>query len=127
MAILPLVILGETTLPAPSIDLLQGTLDVLVLKTLSWGPRHGYAVARGLQQLTDDVLQIEEGSLYPALHRMERRGWVESEWGLSENNRRAKYYKLTTEGRKQLRAEASTWSTFSTAVSKVLSATVAPA
>lgn len=114
-------------MPAPAIDLLQGTLDVLVLKTLSWGPRHGYAVARGLQQLTDDVLQIEEGSLYPALHRMERRGWVESEWGLSENNRRAKYYELTPEGRKQLRAEASTWSTFSTAVSKVLSATVAPA
>jgi PadR family transcriptional regulator PadR len=112
---------------SPPIDLLQGTLDVLVLKTLSWGPRHGYAVARGLQQLTDDVLQIEEGSLYPALHRMERRGWVESEWGLSENNRRAKYYKLTTEGRRQLRAEASTWSIFSQAVSKVLSATVAPA
>jgi PadR family transcriptional regulator PadR len=110
-----------------SIDLLQGTLDVLVLKTLSWGPRHGYAVARGLQHLTDDVLQIEEGSLYPALHRMERRGWVESEWGLSENNRRAKYYKLTAEGRKQLRVESSTWSTFSLAVSKVLNATVAPA
>jgi PadR family transcriptional regulator PadR len=111
----------------PSIDLLQGTLDVLVLKTLSWGPRHGYAVARGLQQLTDDVLQIEEGSLYPALHRMERRGWVESEWGLSENNRRARFYKLTADGRKRLRAEASSWSIFSQAVSKVLSATVAPA
>ena len=111
----------------PSIDLLQGTLDVLVLKTLSWGSRHGYGVARGLQQLTDDVLQIEEGSLYPALHRMERRGWIESEWGLSENNRRAKYYKLTPDGRKQLRAEASTWSVFSQAVSKVLTATVAPA
>jgi transcriptional regulator len=80
-----------------------------------------------LQQLTDDILQIEEGSLYPALHRMERRGWVESEWGLSENNRRAKYYKLTAEGRKQLRAESSTWSIFSQAVSKVLNATVAPA
>lgn len=111
----------------PSIDLLQGTLDVLVLKTLSWGPRHGYAVARGLQQLTDDILQIEEGSLYPALHRMERRGWVESEWGLSENNRRAKYYRLTAEGRKQLRAEANTWTIFSQAVSKVLTATAAPA
>ena len=111
----------------PAIALLQGTLDVLVLKTLSWGPRHGYAVARGLQQLTDDVLQIEEGSLYPALHRMERKRWVESEWGLSENNRRAKFYKLTPDGRKQLRAEASTWSVFSGAVSKVLTATVAPA
>ena len=111
----------------PPIDLLQGTLDVLVLKTLSWGPRHGYSVARGLLQLTDDVLQIEEGSLYPALHRMERRGWVESEWGLSENNRRAKYYRLTSLGRKQLRTESSTWSVFSQAVSKVLNATVAPA
>ena len=94
---------------------------------MRWGSRHGYGVARGLQQLTDDVLQIEEGSLYPALHRMERRGWIESEWGLSENNRRAKYYKLTPDGRKQLRAEASTWSVFSQAVSKVLTATVAPA
>lgn len=109
------------------VDLLQGTLDVMILKTLSWGPRHGYAVARGLQQLTEDVLRIEEGSLYPALHRLERRGWVESDWGLSENNRRAKYYKLTAEGRRQLRAEASTWATVSQAVSRVLAATVAPA
>jgi transcriptional regulator len=103
--------------------MLQGTLDVLVLKTLSWGPMHGYAIARWLQQITDDVLQIEEGSLYPALHRMERKGWVESEWGLSENNRRAKYYTLTLAGRKQLRSESSTWSVFSLAVSKVLTAT----
>ena len=124
---LPIVILRETVVPATSVDMLQGTLDVLVLKTLSWGPMHGYAIARWLQQITDDVLQIEEGSLYPALHRMERRGWVESEWGLSENNRRARYYKLTSTGRKQLRAEASTWTVFSQAVSKVLSATVAPA
>ncbi len=109
------------------IDLLQGTLDVLVLKTLSWGPQHGYAVARWLQQITDDVLRIEEGSLYPALHRMERRGWIASEWGLSENNRRAKYYRLTPEGRKQLRAESGTWALFSQAVSKVLTATTAPA
>lgn len=109
-----------------NVDLLQGTLDVLVLKTLSWGPMHGYTVARSLQQLTDDVLRIEEGSLYPALHRMERRGWIASEWGLSENNRRARYYKLTAEGRRQLRAEASTWSVFSLAVSKVLTATAAP-
>lgn len=124
----PLSILWERRdVNKPVIALLQGTLDVLVLKTLSWGPRHGYAVARGLQQLTDDVLLIEEGSLYPALHRMERKGWVESEWGLSENNRRAKYYKLTPDGRKQLRAEASTWSVFAGAVSKVLTATVAPA
>jgi len=106
-----------------SIDLLQGTLDVLVLKTLSWGPRHGYAVARGLQQLTDDVLQIEEGSLYPALHRMERRGWVESEWGLSENNRRAKYYKLTASGRRQLDSEVGEWKRISLAISFALQAT----
>ena len=110
---------------AANIDLLQGTLDVLILKTLSWGPMHGYAIARWLQRVTDDVLSIEEGSLYPALHRMERRRWIESEWGLSENNRRAKYYKLTTEGRRQLRAESSTWSMFSEAVSKVLTTTSA--
>ena len=111
---------------ASPVDLLQGTLDVLVLKALSWGPMHGYGVARWLQQTTNDVLSIEEGSLYPALHRMERRGWIVSDWGLSENNRRAKYYKLTTEGRRQLRSESSTWSVFSEAVSKVLTAT-APA
>ena len=107
-------------MPKPNVDLLQGTLDVLVLKTLSWEPMHGYGVARWLQRVTDDVLQIEEGSLYPALHRMERRGWIASEWGLSENNRRAKYYRLTSEGRKQLRAEASTWTVFAQAVFKVL-------
>jgi len=109
----------------PPVELLQGTLDVLVLKTLSWGPMHGYAVARWLQRVTDDVLQIEEGSLYPALHRLERRGWVESEWGVSENNRRAKFYSLTAEGRRHLRAESSTWTTFSQAVSKVLTTTTA--
>ncbi len=107
--------------------MLQGTLDVLVLKTLCWGPMHGYAVARWLQQVTDDVLQIEEGSLYPSLHRMERKGWVESEWGLSENNRKAKYYTLTKTGRNQLAAETSTWSAFAGAVTKVLAATTAPA
>lgn len=111
---------------ANGVDMLQGTLDVLVLKTLSWGPMHGYAIARWLQQITDDVLQIEEGSLYPALHRMERKGWVESEWGLSENNRRAKYYTMTLAGRRQLRAESSTWSVFAQAVSKVLTATTQP-
>jgi PadR family transcriptional regulator, regulatory protein PadR len=112
---------------ASNVDVLQGTLDVLVLKTLSWGPMHGYGVARWLQKATGDVLRIEEGSLYPALHRMERRGWIQSEWGLSDNNRRAKYYKLTTAGRRQLRVESSTWSAFAQAVSKVLTATTAPA
>lgn len=105
---------------ADSLDILQGTLDVLVLKTLSWGPRHGYAIARWIRETTDDVLQIEEGALYPALHRLERRGWIEAEWGLSENNRRAKYYQLTAVGRRQLRAEAADWARYSTAVSKVL-------
>ena len=93
----------------PNIDLLQGTLDVLVLKALSWGSMHGYGIARGLQQMTDDVLQIEEGSLYPALHRMERKGWLKSDWGLSENNRRAKYYALTASGRRRLAREARDW------------------
>ena len=110
-----------------SVEYLQGTLDVLVLKTLTWGPRHGYGVVRALQRLTDDVLRIEEGSLYPALHRLERKGLLESEWGVSENNRRAKYYRLTAAGRRYLRAETSSWSTFAEAVTKVLTATVAPA
>jgi transcriptional regulator len=109
-----------------TVELLQGTLDLLVLKTLSWGGMHGYGIARWIQQVTDDVLQIEEGSLYPALHRLEKRGWVESDWGLSENNRRAKFYSLTTRGRAQLRSETSTWGAFSTAVSKVLTSTDHP-
>ncbi len=104
------------------LQLLQGTLDVLVLKTLSWGPRHGYAIARWIRDTTDDVLRIEEGALYPALHRMQKRGWIEAEWGLSENNRKAKYYQLTARGRQQLRAEAATWSRYSAAVGKVLAA-----
>ena len=104
------------------LDLLQGTLDVLILKTLCWGPRHGYAVARWLHATSDDVLRVEEGALYPALHRLERRGWIESEWGLSENNRRAKYYQLTPQGRQQLRAKASSWARYAAAVTKVLAA-----
>ena len=110
----------------PSIDLLQGTLDLLILKTLSWGPTHGYGVARWIQQITGDVLRIEEGSLYPALHRLEKRGWIDSEWGLSENNRRAKYYRLTARGRHQLRSETSTWGAFVDAVGKVLTSTEQP-
>jgi transcriptional regulator len=102
------------------LDLLQGTLDVLILKTLSWQPMHGYAVSRWIRQRTDDVLAVEDAALYQALHRLERRGWVEAEWGLSENNRRAKYYQLTAEGRKQLRAEAATWRRYAEAVFKVL-------
>ena len=105
---------------AENLELLQGTLDVLILKTLSWGPRHGYAIARWIRDTTDDVLRIEEGALYPALHRMQKRGWIEAEWGLSENNRRAKYYQLTAVGRAQLGAEATAWGTYSAAVAKVL-------
>ncbi len=103
-----------------TLDLLQGTLDVLILKTLSWGPRHGYAVARWILDTSEDVLRVEEGALYPALHRLERRGWIESEWGLSENNRRAKYYQLTLVGRRELASKATAWARYSTAVSRVL-------
>jgi transcriptional regulator len=109
-----------------AVELLQGTLDLLVLKTLSWGSAHGYAIARWIQQVTGDVLRIEEGSLYPALHRLEKRGWISSDWGLSENNRRAKFYQLTTRGKQELRAATSTWSTFSGAVSKVLTSSDEP-
>jgi transcriptional regulator len=111
---------NRVTEPTENLELLQGTLDVLVLKTLSWGPRHGYAIARWIRDTTDDVLRIEEGALYPALHRMQKRGWIEAEWGLSENNRKAKYYQLTVRGRQELRAEAASWSRYSAAVSKVL-------
>jgi PadR family transcriptional regulator, regulatory protein PadR len=107
-------------MPTPDLDLLQGTLDVLVLKTLTWGPRHGYAVARWIAETTDDALQVEEGALYTALHRLERRGWIESEWGLSENNRRAKYYQLTPGGRAALRAQTQRWTQYAEAVFKVL-------
>jgi len=104
------------------LELLQGTLDVLVLKTLSWGPRHGYAIARWLEETTKDAIQVEEGSLYPSLYRMERKGWIEAEWGTSELGRKAKFYKLTATGRRQLRAETSEWTEFARAVSTVLSA-----
>ena len=104
------------------LELLQGTLDMLILKALSWGPMHGYGVARWLQQTTGDALSVEEGSLYPALHRMARRGWVKAQWGISENNRRAKYYTLTAAGREQLGAEASDWGRFIDAVAKVMAA-----
>jgi len=116
------------TMPRPAnLDLLQGTLDLLVLKTLSWGPAHGYSVARWIQQLTDDVLTVGEGSLYPALHRLEERGWVDSEWRRSENNRKAKFYWLTPAGRHQLRAESATWDRFALAIGKVLRASEQPA
>jgi PadR family transcriptional regulator, regulatory protein PadR len=112
---------------ADSIDLLQGTLDLLILKTLSWGTTHGYGIARWIQQVTNDMLRIEEGSLYPALHRLEERGWVESSWQLSSTKRRTKVYRLTTKGRQQLRAEAGAWTQFVDAVYKVLKTEEQPA
>ena len=106
----------------PKMDLLQGTLDVLILKTLCWKPMHGYAVARWIKEATGDVFQIEEGALYPALHRMERKGWIEAEWGVSENNRRAKYYQLTAKGREAFESEASSWGRYVATVARVLEA-----
>jgi len=103
-----------------ALSLLPGTLDAMVLKTLSRGARHGYAIARWLEEATDDVLQIEEGSLYPALYRMERRGWIEADWGLSELNRRVKFYRLTPAGQAQLEVETANWKQLHRAVSKVL-------
>lgn len=102
------------------LELLQGTLDVLVLRTLTGGARHGYDIARAIKRLSDDVLQVEEGALYPALHRLRARGWVESEWGRSEKNRRAKFYQLTEEGRQALVDEARNWDRYSEAVARVL-------
>ena len=101
-------------------NLLQGTLALLILKTLARGPLHGYEIAQRIQQSSDDVLKVEEGSLYPALYRMEAQGWIEAEWGASENNRRAKYYKLTREGQKQFAVETSNWERLSEAVARVL-------
>jgi PadR family transcriptional regulator, regulatory protein PadR len=113
--------------PETSVSLLQGSLDILVLKTLSWGPLHGFGIARWIQRTTDDALQLEEGSLYPALYRMENRGWLIAEWAITENKRRAKYYRLSPAGRKQLVAETATWDRFTSAVGKVLHSTNQPA
>ena len=107
---------------ATPLELLQGTLDVLILKSLSWGPRHGYAVADSIRERSGEALRIEEGALYPALHRLEKRGLLEAEWGVSENNRRAKFYSLTAQGRAQLRAETQQWVAYAAAVSRVLQA-----
>lgn len=104
------------------LDLLQGTLDVLVLRTLSWGPRHGYAVARWIKESSAEALDVEDRALYVALHRLHARGHVESEWGVSENNRKAKYYRLTALGRRQLRHETARWTRYAEAVFRVLQA-----
>jgi transcriptional regulator len=105
------------------IDLLRSSFDLLILKALSWGPRHGYAVAEWIEAATGDALSVEEGTLYPALHRLERKGWVESEWGISENNRRAKFYRPTPAGRAQFRAEAPAWHRCAEAIAAALRAT----
>jgi PadR family transcriptional regulator, regulatory protein PadR len=102
------------------LELLPGTLDMLVLKTVALQPAHGFAIARRIQQVSGDVLRVEEGSLYPALYRMERRGWISWEWGTSENNRKAKFYKVTRAGRRQLESEAADWSRISDAVNRVM-------
>ena len=104
----------------PDGGLLRGTLDVLILKALSWGPRHGYAVAEWIKMISDEDLLVEEGPLYTALHRLERKGWITGEWGYSENNRKARYYTLSPAGRRQLRVEVSSWERYVRAVTKAL-------
>ena len=107
-----------TRQPAP--DILQGTLDLLILRTLQTEPMHGWAISERIEQISQDVLQVNQGSLYPALHRLEHRGWIEAEWGVSELGRRAKYYRLTTPGRRQLAVAASEWERMTTAIGRVM-------
>jgi transcriptional regulator len=107
-------------MPTTKSELLQGTLDLLILKTLAAGAKHGYAIASRIQERSDDLLVVEEGSLYPALYRMEEKGWIAAEWGKSENNRRAKFYSLTRAGRKQLEQEVALWERIVRAISLVL-------
>ena len=104
-------------------DLLQGTLDLLILKTLALGPQHGWGISQRIRQTSEEVLQVNQGSLYPALHRLEEQGWVTSEWGVSDANRQAKFYRLTRAGEKQLQRETESWAQVSLAVSKILSTT----
>jgi len=111
--------MGEAMRDA-KIEVLHGILDALILKTLSWGPAHGYAVAALIKERSDAAVLVEEGALYPALHRLLRKKWVEAEWGVSENNRRARYYRLTPAGRQRLRVELEEWTRYATAVGKVL-------
>ena len=109
-------------MPRNIIESIQGTLDFLILKALSWGEMHGYAIARWIFDRSGEELQIEEGTLYPALHRLEDRGWIAAEWGLSENRRRAKFYRLTAEGRKELTERIASWSRFTGAVDRIVEA-----
>ena len=112
-------------MPKP-VEFRQGAIELLILKTLSWGPQHGFSIARWIQDTTNDALRLEEGSLYPTLHRLEDKGWVRATWGTSANNRRAKYYALTPVGRAQLSHETRDWWRYAEAVGKVLTATIKP-
>ena len=112
-------------MPDTDLELIRGTFDLLILKTLSWGPMHGLGILRWIEDVTQNRLQIEEGALYPALHRLEQRQWLDSEWGLTANSRKAKYYRLTALGRRQLAAQLSKWSRYTEAVGMVIAARVA--
>jgi len=107
-------------MPEPPIDLPQGTLDLLILRTLALEPLHGWAVSERIQQISSDVLRVQQGSLYPALHRLEHRGWIKARWGTSDNNRRAKFYELTRSGRRQLETQRSAWEKLAAAIARVL-------
>lgn len=107
---------------APKSDLLQGTLDLLILKTLALGPQHGWGLAQRILQISEDVLRVNQGSLYPALHRLEEQGWIAAEWGVSENNREARFYRLTRAGQRQLQVETAQWERITAAVGRVLGA-----
>jgi PadR family transcriptional regulator, regulatory protein PadR len=109
-----------------SLEVVRGTLDVLILRALTWGPQHGYAVSQWIRDQTDSELLVEEGALYPALYRMETKGWIDAEWGASDNNRRAKFYTLTPDGRRHLKQELDTWRRYTLAVSRILAATTGP-
>ena len=117
--------MAETEKEAQNTHLLRGTLDLLILKSLSWGARHGYGVAEWIEAVTEDELRIVEGTIYPALHRMEKRGWIESSWGPSENNRRAKFYTLTDLGTGRLKVESARWERYAVAMNRALAATAA--
>lgn len=114
--------MARRTAPVRS-DLLQGTLDLLILRTLTLGPEHGWAISQRIQQMTADALRVNQGSLYPALHRLEEQGWIASEWGVSTNNREAKFYRLTRSGERHLQAETANWERLADAVTRVLAAT----
>ena len=113
--------------PEPDrLELLQGTLDMLILRTLQWGPQHGHGIGQTIRAQSEDLLKVETGSLYPALHRLEKRGWLKSAWGVSQSNQRAKFYRLTPEGRKQLLREESRWTQLVNAIGRVLNPAAAP-